>query len=94
MNNTATYSKPLPPSRDQIKTTVSFLNRSFREASDGLKIRLGTSSNVKGSALYGYQTDFAYIIDNIQRSAPFMVVQYTAEANALIERMASHQKGD
>lgn len=84
--------KPLSLTPEQIKTTVSFLNRSFREASDEFKIRTGLNSNVRGSVLHGYQTEFAYVIDKIQRGPIFFAIQHTAEANDLIGRLSKHQK--
>lgn len=84
--------KPLPLTPDQIKTTVSFLNRAFREAADEFKIRTGLNSNVRGSVLHGYQVDFAYIIDKIQRDSIYFAIQHIAEANELIGNLSRHQK--
>lgn len=84
--------KPLSLTPEQIKTTVSFLNRSFRETADEFKTRTGLNSNVRGSILHDYQVEFAYIIDKIQRGPIFFAIQHTAEANELIGRLAKHQK--
>lgn len=84
--------KPLALTDDQIKTTVSFLNRAFRETSDEFKQRTSLYSNVKGSVLYQYQTDFAYIIDKIQRGPVFFAIQNIAEANELIGKLSRQQK--
>lgn len=83
--------KPLSLTPEQITNTVSFLNRSFRIAADEFKSRFG-SSNVRGTTLYDYQVEFAYIIDKIQRGPVFFAIQHTAEANELIGRMSKHQK--
>lgn len=84
--------KPVSLTPEQIKTTVSFLNRSFREAADEYKSRTGLSSNTRGSTLYEYQTDFAYIIDKIQRGPIFFAIQNIAEANDLIGKLSRQQK--
>ena len=84
--------KPTSLSPDQIKVTVSFLNRSFREASDEFKRRTGMTSNVRGSVLNWYQTEFAYLIDSIQRGPVFFAIQNIAEANDLIGRLSKHEK--
>lgn len=77
---------------DRIKTSVSFLNRSFRETADEMKRRTGQSSNVRGSVLYNYQCDFARLIDAIERGPIFFAMQHIAEANDLIGKMAQQQK--
>ena len=84
--------KPLSLTPEQMKTTVSFLNRSFRETADEFKTRTGLNSNTRGSVLHGYQVEFAYIIDKIQRGPVFFAIQHTAEANDLIGRLSKHQK--
>ena len=84
--------KPLSLTPEQIKTTVSFLNRSFRETAEEFKARTGLTSNARGSVLHGYQVEFAYIIDKIQRGPIFFAIQHTAEANELIGKMAKHPK--
>lgn len=84
--------KPVCMTPDQVKMTVSFLNRSFREAADEFKKRTGLNSNVRGSILNGYQVDFAYLIDKIQRGPIFLAIQHTAEANELIGKLQKQQK--
>jgi hypothetical protein len=84
--------KPVSLTPEQIKTTVSFLNRSFREVADEYKSRTGLNSNTRGSTLYDYQTDFAYIIDKIQRGPIFFAIQNIAEANDLIGKLSRQQK--
>lgn len=84
--------KPVSLSPDQIKVTVSFLNRSFRETADDFKRRTGMSSNARGSVLNWYQTEFAYLIDAIQRGPIFFAIQNVADANDLINRLSKHQK--
>jgi hypothetical protein len=80
--------KPVALTDDQIKNTISFLNHSFRETSEDFKRRTSSYSNVKGSVLYQYQTDFAYIIDKIQRGPVFFAIQNIAEANELIGKLS------
>lgn len=75
---------------EQIKSTISFLNRSFREASEEYRARAGSNSNVRGSVLYDYQVEFSYLIDNIQRGPVFFAIQHIAEANELIGKLQKH----
>ena len=77
---------------EQINKSVSVLNRSFRESIEAFKTRIGKSSNVVGTDLYFYQTEFAYVIDKIQRGPIFLAIQHIAEANELIKKVDSHQK--
>lgn len=86
------YVKPPSLTFDQVNRSVSVLNRTFREASDEFKVRTGITSNVRGTVLNEYQTEFAYIIDKIQRGPIFFAVQHIAEANELIKRFAEHPK--
>lgn len=79
--------RPQSLSVDQIKSTVSFLNRSFREAAEEYRSRTGNGSNVRGSALHEYQVEFAYLIDSIQRGPVFFAIQRIAEANELISKL-------
>lgn len=84
--------KPVSLSNDQIKNTVSFLNRSFRETADEFKTRTGMNSNVRGTVLNKYQSEFAYLIDTIQRGPVFFAIQNIALANELISKMSKHPK--
>ena len=84
--------KPVSLTPEQIKNTVSFLNRSFRETAEEFKARTGLNSNVRGTVLNHYQTEFAYVIDKIQRGPIFFAVQNIAEANDLISKLSKHQK--
>lgn len=77
---------------EQIEKSVSVLNRAFREAADEFKSRTGITSNVRGTALNEYQTEFAYVIHEIQKGPVFFVIQRIAEANDLISKMSKHQK--
>lgn len=102
-NQTATYNKNKAPyagnkpalttlTPEQINKSVSVLNRSFRESIETFKVRIGKSSNVVGTDLYFYQTEFAYVIDKIQRGPIFLAIQHIAEANELIKKVDAHQK--
>lgn len=77
---------------EQVDKSVSVLYRAFRETLDEFRSRTGINSNVRGTALHGYQVEFAYIIDKIQRGPIFLAIQHIAEANELINRVSKHQK--
>jgi hypothetical protein len=79
-------------SAEQIEKTVTYLNRSFRDTAEAFKTRTGLNSNVKGTVLNGYQTDFAYLINDIQRGPVFLATQAIADANQLIAKMDQHPR--
>jgi hypothetical protein len=89
--------KPVPVSTEvdanHVRSTVSYLNRSFREAAEALKERTGSYSNVKGSELYGLQVEFSYLIDEIQRGPIFMYYNNVSEAKKLISSIETIRKG-
>lgn len=91
-NKKSHVEKPMSLTPEQIKISVSFLNRSFRETAETFKSRTGLTSNVRGSVLYDYQVEFAHLIDEIQRGPVFCAVQRIAEANELISTMANYRK--
>lgn len=92
MNTKTVSAKPTSLSDEQIKSTVSYLNRSFREAAEGFKTRTGHYTNTRGSILHDYQVEFSYIIDKIQRGPVFFAVQHIAEANELISKLQKQEK--
>ena len=61
-----------------IGKTVTYLTQLFNELS-GLMTRKFTPEEVRQ-----YQVDFCYLIDGIQRGAPYIVTKTIAEANELI----------
>ena len=63
--------------RDQV---VKYLNHAFAKAVHPLG-----SKNVKSTELHELQTEFAYLIDGIQRSPSYIVSKIITEANRLIE---------
>lgn len=70
------------------KHVVDYLYRSFERASDGHGPR---SKAVKGTALYGFQVDFAYLIDEIERGAEASARHAVAQANRLIAKMSGEE---
>lgn len=77
---------------EHVRTSVAFLNRTFRKTAEEMKARTGLTSNVRGSVLYGYQVEFVRLIDSIQRGPIFFAMQHIAEANDLIGKMSLQQK--
>lgn len=75
-------------SEGQIKQTVNFLNHAFKDACEKYKQNSGDNKNPKGSFLYLSQTEFAYIINEIQKGPIFFAIQNIATANEQIARVA------
>ena len=67
----------------KVGDTVKFLNNSFARVMRGVR----RHDNSSGSVLHGYQVDFSYLIDEIQRGPIWSVTKAVAEANALITDM-------
>lgn len=74
--------------RIDTERVVEYLNRAFANALYKAGEKIGRD-NSKGTALYGYQVDFCYLIDSIQRDAAYIVPKKIQEANALIEQLES-----
>ena len=70
--------------RDQV---VNYLNHAFARAIQPLGYK-----NTKGTDLYTYQVDFAYMIDNIQRSPTYIVSKIITECNRLIDTITYNYK--
>lgn len=65
-------------------SAVDYLGRLFERASDGHGPR---SKATAGTALYGFQVDFAYLIDEIQRGPEASAKHAFAQAKRLIGSM-------
>lgn len=65
---------------------VSYLNHAFGKAMQ--KSGCGTK-NTKGTKLYDYQVEFSYLVDGISRGPTYIVPKLIAEANELVEKLAS-----
>jgi hypothetical protein len=67
-----------------IPQVLEFLHRAFEKASEPFGPRFKA---VKGTALYEYQCDFAYCIDEIERCPYYMQPKAIQAANDLLKRM-------
>lgn len=78
-------------SKINIDQVVAYLNSTFNKASAKLATRLASAGknarNTAGTPLYNFQVDFAYLIDNIQRSPSYIVPKYIQDANDLVISM-------
>ena len=63
--------------RDQV---VRYLNHAFAKAVEPLG-----NKNTKGTELYGYQVEFSYMIDDIQRSPAYIVSKIITDCNKMID---------
>ena len=66
-----------------IEDTVRFLNNAFRNVLKEKSDVLG-HDNSRGTKLHHYQTEFCYLINEIQRGYEFMFSKYVSDANKLI----------
>lgn len=75
---------------------VTYLNRAFSLAVNRAQDsgRLGKQATRKSDGrkmvttkLYDLQVEFAYLIDNIERSPAYIVAKYITEANELIDQI-------
>jgi hypothetical protein len=74
-----------------VSKTIDYLNRAFQEVTRGLPLAQRilwenpTDREVEGLQHYKWQKDFAYMMDDIQRGAPYIVPKMVADCNKLIE---------
>lgn len=73
-----------------VPQVLEYLHRAFERASDYYGPR---SKAVKGTPLYEFQVDFAYLIHEIQTGPPYILPKAIQEANDLIQRMEEKAKG-
>lgn len=72
----------------QIDTTqvIKYLTYAFSKAAQAhFPSEIGRVT--RSSALYQYQVDFSYLIDEIERGAVYIIPRVITDANDLIERM-------
>lgn len=68
-----------------------YLQRAFSNAQSKAVSSLG-HDNSRGSKLYEFQTEFAYLLDDIQRGPSYIVSMKISEANKLIELLEREGK--
>ena len=82
-----------------VEQVVRYLSYTFAKAMQNVRqapkrtIDPNTKKVVKTDA-YLFQTDFCYLIDEIQRGPKCMVQKAISECNELIERVATHNTTD
>ena len=69
-----------------VNQVVNYLNHAFSSAAQKVAPAIGTN-NTKGSKLYEYQVEFAYLINEIQRGPKNFVPKAISDANELISKM-------
>lgn len=62
---------------------VSYLSHAFMRAMQKSSHQIG-NRNHKGTCLYRYQTEFCYLIDEIQRGPEYILPKVIQDANQLI----------
>lgn len=62
---------------------VSYLSHAFVRASQKAAHQIG-NRNYKGTCLYRYQTEFCYMMDEIQRGPEYILPKVIQDANQLI----------
>ncbi len=73
------------PEERKINTeqVVSYLSHAFVQAMRKAQYNIG-NRNFKGTTLYVYQTEFCYLVDEIQRGPEYILPNVIQDANALI----------
>lgn len=72
---------------------VRYLRRAFSRAAEQAAPAIGNKAvrtvngKVDPTALYHYQVDFCYLIDNIERGPAYIAPKFIQEANELIARL-------
>lgn len=67
-----------------IDQVCSYLNHAFGKARQKAVQNLKSPKNHKGTVLYDYEVDFAYLIDSIQRGPTYIAPKLISTANELI----------
>lgn len=78
--------KPEPKKKINVEKVVKYLSHTFSKAQQQAIVAVG-NKNSKGTALYEFQVEFAYLIDHIQRGPAYIAPKKISEANELIERL-------
>ena len=78
--------KPEPKKKINVEKVVKYLNHTFSKALQQAIVAVG-NKNGKGTSLYEFQVEFAYLIDHIQRGPAYIAPKKISEANELIERL-------
>lgn len=82
--NTAAVTPSIP-----VDKVVRYLNNAFSKATVGMGKALAANkkTNAKATPLYTLQVEFAYMIDEIQRGANYIVPKIISEANEFIDKI-------
>lgn len=80
-----------PLSEAQVAQSVTFLNHIFRDAVEQYRRTHTDETNVRGSLLHGYQNEFSYLIDDIQRGPIFQAAQSIADGNQLVAALKAEK---
>lgn len=67
-----------------LEQVITYLSNAFNRASRHLGLR-----NQQGTALYGFQVELMYMLDDIKRGAPYIVPKRIAQANELIDKVTN-----
>jgi len=81
-NNAAASSIP-------VDKVVRYLNNAFAKATVGMGKNIGANkkTGAKATPLHTLQVEFAYMIDEIQRGANYIVPKVISEANEFIDKI-------
>lgn len=66
-----------------VEQVITYLNHAFVRAAQKAVQQIG-NRNHKGTTLYMYQTEFCYLIDEIQRGPGYILPKVIQDANQLI----------
>src|ERR1700722_20261528 len=69
-----------------VEQVVTYLSHAFARAQQKAVHAIG-SRNHKGTTLYQYQTEFCYLIDEIQRGPQYILPKIIQDTNQLIDSL-------
>lgn len=79
--------RPRGPQQEERKINteqvVSYLSHAFSAAAKKASYNIG-NRNHKGTVLHRYQTEFCYLVDEIQRGPAYILPKVIQDANAMI----------
>lgn len=87
VNNQKSYSRSRGPRQEERKINtdqvISYLSHAFARAAQKASYQIG-NRNHKGTCLYHYQTEFCYLVNEIQRGPEYILPKVIQDANQLI----------
>ena len=75
-----------------VNQVVGYLSHSFANTAE--EVFGPRPRAIKGTTIYNYQTDFCYLIDDIQRGPRYMLPKVISSVNDLIAKLKEENKSE